>query len=73
MGVNIAEFSFEAAGDQAVVRWSLSGKYNFAAKAMGLFIDMDQMIGRDFATGLARLKSLVESASVVTTSTRSGQ
>jgi hypothetical protein len=55
------------------VRWSLSGKYNFAAKAMGLFIDMDQMIGRDFATGLARLKSLVESASVVTTSTRSGQ
>jgi hypothetical protein len=29
-------------------------------KAMGLFMNMDRMVGRDFETGLANLKRLSE-------------
>jgi hypothetical protein len=30
------------------------------AKLMGIFMDMDSMIGRDFETGLANLKTVAE-------------
>jgi hypothetical protein len=32
----------------------------YAGKLMGLFLDMDRMIGKDFETGLANLKALAE-------------
>jgi hypothetical protein len=40
--------------------WSMSGKRNFIAKAIGLVMNMDEMIGGDFEKGLAALKSVVE-------------
>jgi carbon monoxide dehydrogenase subunit G len=57
-----AKFTFEPKGNQTLVTWSMSGKNNFVAKAFGLFMDMDKMIGGQFEEGLANLKSLSESA-----------
>jgi hypothetical protein len=59
---NTAEFTFKAVGDQTAVRWSMAGEKNFMAKAFGLFMNMDKMIGDDFEKGLANLKSVVEGA-----------
>jgi len=47
-------------GERTAVTWSLVGRNNFIAKAMGLVMNMDKMIGGDFETGLAQMKSVVE-------------
>ena len=57
---NIAEFTFKAEGNQTKVTWSMDGKSNIVFKLMGLFMDCDQMIGKDFEAGLAQLKAVVE-------------
>ena len=59
-GVNTVEFTFKPAGDQTVVSWSMYGKNNFMSKAMGLFMNCDQYIGKQFEQGLAQLKAVVE-------------
>lgn len=59
---NTAEFTFQPQGDQTLVTWSMSGRNNFVAKAMGLFMNMDKMIGGDFEAGLAQLKTVSESS-----------
>ena len=43
------------------VTWHMAGRYNLIAKAMHMVIDMDKMVGKDFAEGLQLLKSIVES------------
>ena len=60
---NLAEFTFRPEGDQTAVTWSMSGKNNFIAKGIHLFMNMDQMIGGPFERGLAQMKSVVEAAS----------
>jgi len=55
-----ADFTFQPQGDATAVTWSLAGQNNLVAKAMGLMIDMDAMIGSDFETGLAAMKAMVE-------------
>jgi hypothetical protein len=55
-----AEFTFKPADGHTVVTWSMSGEKNFVAKAMGLVVSMDTMIGGEFENGLARMKSIVE-------------
>jgi hypothetical protein len=32
----------------------------YVAKVMGVFVNMDKMIGKEFETGLANLKSVAE-------------
>jgi hypothetical protein len=44
------------------VTWAMDGENSFGAKAMGLVMDMDQMIGKDFESGLANLQALAEAA-----------
>ena len=63
-GTSIAEFTFKPEGNQTMVTWSMAGKNNFMAKAFGLFMNMDKMIGGQFDKGLAQMKSVAESASV---------
>jgi uncharacterized protein YndB with AHSA1/START domain len=63
-GTSIAEFTFKPEGTQTMVTWSMAGKNNFMAKAFGLFMNMDKMIGGQFDKGLAQMKSVAESASV---------
>ncbi len=57
---NTAEFIFRPEGNQTVVTWSMSGRNNFIAKAMHLFMDMDKMVGKDFEAGLASMKAVTE-------------
>ena len=57
---NMTEFRFEPQADATAVTWSMSGENNFFAKAMGLFINMDRMIGGMFEQGLAQMKAVVE-------------
>jgi hypothetical protein len=38
----------------------MEGKNNFISKAAGVFMNMDQMIGKDFEKGLAKLKAIAE-------------
>ena len=42
------------------VTWSMDGNHNFIGKALGLFMDMDNMLGTDIEQGLARLKTVAE-------------
>ncbi len=60
---NVADFTFKPEGDQTVVTWSMAGKNNFMAKAFGLFMNMDKLVGGDFEKGLAQMKSVAEAAS----------
>ena len=55
-----AEFVFEPEGQRTAVTWSLTGRHNFMMKAMGLFMNMDRMIGSDFEKGLADMKAVAE-------------
>ena len=57
---NTAQFSFNPAGNQTVVTWSMEGRNNFIAKAVCLFMNMDKMVGGQFEKGLANMKSIVE-------------
>ena len=54
---NTAEFTFKTEGSQTQVTWSMYGKCNFMSKAMGLVMNCEKMIGRDFEKGLANLNS----------------
>jgi uncharacterized protein YndB with AHSA1/START domain len=57
---NTAEFTLAPKGETTDVTWAIHGPNLFVGKVMGLFVDMDRMIGRDFETGLANLKSIAE-------------
>jgi len=57
---NTAEFSFKPDGNQTTVTWSMFGTNNFMAKAFGLFMNMDKLVGSDFEKGLAQLKAVAE-------------
>jgi hypothetical protein len=47
-------------GTASTVTWSMDGKANFVAKGMGLFMNMDKMVGKDFEEGLSNLKRVAE-------------
>ncbi|KQV52755.1 polyketide cyclase [Pelomonas sp. Root1217] len=58
---NQAEFALQPTPDGATeVRWAMHGPANFISKLMGVFIDMDKMVGRDFEAGLQNLRQLAE-------------
>ncbi|PPE75561.1 polyketide cyclase [Solimonas fluminis] len=57
---NIAEFTMTPEGDATRLGWAMHGPANYLSKLMGTLFDMDQMIGKDFETGLGTLKSLAE-------------
>jgi hypothetical protein len=57
---NCVEFTFEPAGKETEVVWSMVGPQNFMAKLFGLVMNMDKVIGNDFEKGLASLQQLVE-------------
>jgi hypothetical protein len=42
------------------VTWSMDGNHNFIGKALGMFMDMDKMLGADIEKGLAQLKTVAE-------------
>ena len=47
-------------GNATNVDWAMRGPAPFMSKVMQVFVNFDKMIGKDFETGLANLKTLVE-------------
>jgi len=59
-GHNTAEFTMKPGSDGTVVTWAMYGPAAFMTKLIGIFMNMDAMIGNDFAAGLANLKAVAE-------------
>jgi len=57
---NVATFTLSPATQGTAVTWAMDGPSPLIAKIMGLFFDMDTMIGGDFAQGLENLKAIAE-------------
>ena len=58
---NQAEFALQPLPDGATeVSWRMHGPANFLSKLMGVFMDMDKMVGRDFEDGLQNLRRFAE-------------
>lgn len=58
---NTTDFTLEPTPDGTRISWEMNGPANFMSKVMGLFVNMDRMVGNDFEKGLASLKALSES------------
>jgi hypothetical protein len=58
---NQVTFTFVPADGGTKVTWAMDGKRNFLAKAIGLILDPEKMVGPDFDQGLAALKLVAES------------
>jgi uncharacterized protein YndB with AHSA1/START domain len=59
-GHNVALFTLAPDSGATRVTWAMDGPSPFMAKLFGLFFSMDQMMGREFETGLANMKSTAE-------------
>jgi len=59
-GHNTAEFTMIPQGDATNVTWAMYGPNPYIAKVMQSVFNMDEMIGKDFADGLANLKTAAE-------------
>jgi uncharacterized protein YndB with AHSA1/START domain len=57
---NTAEFTLEHTDDGTHVTWAMFGPQGYLMKLMSVFVDCDQMIGKDFEAGLAALKTVAE-------------
>ena len=57
---NTAEFTLEPERAGTRVTWTMIGPKNLLMKVMGVFVNMDKMIGQAFDEGLGKLKELVE-------------
>ena len=57
---NTAEYLLAASGEGTEFTWAMHGSNGVLAKLMGLFFNMDRMVGGQFEQGLASLKALAE-------------
>src|ERR1044072_3523424 len=57
---NTAEFTLLPQGGSTNVTWLMHGPASLVSKVLQVFMNMDHMIGKDFAAGLARLKRVAE-------------
>jgi len=65
-GTSDVEMKVEPVGDQTKLTWSMAGKNNFIAKAIGLVMDCEKMCGDQFEQGLSNMKKVVESPAPTT-------
>lgn len=57
---NAVEFTLDRDVAGTSVSWAMSGRQPFMGKLMGIFMNCDKMVGREFERGLENLKKLVE-------------
>lgn len=57
---NVNEFTLEP-GPSTRVIWTMRGSNLYFMKLMGIFVNMDRMMGKHFETGLQNLKAAAES------------
>jgi hypothetical protein len=53
-------FTLTSTGGATHVTWRMDGTNGFVAKALGLVMNMDEMVGGPFESGLASLKRVAE-------------
>ncbi len=54
------DFSFRTEGNMTSVTWTFNATHGFVEKAIGVFMNMNKMMGDSFEQGLAQLKSIAE-------------
>ena len=59
-GHNTTEYTLSPTGDSTKLTWAMYGPAPFISKLMGVFVSMDSMIGKEFESGLAKLKDAAE-------------
>ena len=59
---NTAEFTLTPTDAGTDLPWAMFGPSLYVSKVMGLFVDIDKMVGKDFEAGLAALKRNAEAA-----------
>jgi hypothetical protein len=59
---NTAEFTMTPTDAGTDLAWAMFGPSPFAHKLMGVFMNFDKMVGKDFEAGLAALKRNAEEA-----------
>lgn len=59
-GAGDMALTLQTQGNQTLVTWTMAGDKNYLAKLMGLFMNMDKMMGGAFERGLAELKTIAE-------------
>lgn len=64
-GRNDIEFTLVPNGATTNVTWAMHGPSPYISKLMGIFFNMDQMIGNDFEAGLSGLKARAEQRSAL--------
>jgi uncharacterized protein YndB with AHSA1/START domain len=57
---NTAEFTMLPQGSATNIHWAMHGPANLMSKVMQVFMNLDNMVGKDFEAGLANLKQLTE-------------
>lgn len=57
---NTAEFTVQPQGGATNIVWVMTGPAPFISKLMQVFMNFDSMIGKDFETGLANIKTVSE-------------
>jgi uncharacterized protein YndB with AHSA1/START domain len=57
---NLVDYTLKPNGNSTVVTWAMHGPQPLMAKVVGVFIDCEKMVGKDFEEGLANLKALAE-------------
>lgn len=57
---NTVEFTLGTNGDSTGVTWAIHGPQSYMMKVVGLFMDCDKMIGKDFEAGLVKLKAITQ-------------
>ena len=57
---NVADFTLMPSGDGTTVTWAMHGPVPYQFKIVHLFMNMDKMVGGQFAEGLANLKAAAE-------------
>ncbi|HEY4564015.1 MAG TPA: SRPBCC family protein [Thermoanaerobaculia bacterium] len=61
-GHNTAELTLVPRGNATDVTWAMYGPSPYISKLMSVFFNMDTMIGKEFETGLGKLKAIAEKA-----------
>ena len=59
---NTAEFTMTPTDAGTDLNWAMFGPSPFMSKLMGVFINLDRMVGKDFEAGLAAIKKQAEAA-----------
>ena len=59
-GHNTAEFTMLPQGDATSITWLMHGPSSLMSKVMQVFMNLDNMIGKDFEAGLVNLKNITE-------------